>query len=64
MSRRNMRIHLSGPQRRMAEQFLYDSEISATLKQVSGERMAQGVGRSPYWSAGLGKIARKSALNV
>src|SRR5437762_10277396 len=40
---RRMSIHLRGPQRRVTEQLLHRSEISARIQQVRGERVPQGV---------------------
>ena len=42
-----VRIELRGRNAGMAEQFLHDSEVRATLQEVCGEGVSQGVGVHP-----------------
>ena len=50
-----MDVYLGGLERFVAEKFLNDAERCASFKQVSGETVAQGVGRDGLQDSGGGR---------
>ena len=59
-----MRVHLSGGERGVPQEFLYGAKIRPTLQQVGGERVAEGMGRDSSGGVDGGEMTLETPTHV